>query len=250
MTGKIHSVFSGGTVDGPGIRFVVFMQGCPLRCKWCHNPEGQSFNNFVNTIFNYQIIENKGEYKLSYNETLIATYDVPKGYKKANQTKYTTTFIGKNNIVLYTVYLSDVDKVISLDKKTAKKLVKKIKEEYATSSNDIEIVVNVQKNEVKDKYLVSTTFLNPKRNYRDIIILVIDKSELNHETDKVYPSVGIVGDFNNDFVTSNPSGNLAFSTKNTYSTGRNTPVFSSFRYFYIVHFSSPLLYYSYYKDSI
>ena len=94
MKGRISSLQSLGTLDGPGIRYVVFMQGCPLRCSCCHNPETHDING--GTEYSAQeILENVLKYReyfgqdggitLSGGEPLMQTEFAIEVFKKCKE---------------------------------------------------------------------------------------------------------------------------------------------------------------------
>ncbi len=79
MEGYIHSIETCGTLDGPGIRYVIFLQGCPLRCKFCHNPDSwqinagkkTSVNDLMEDILRYKNYIKTGGITLSGGEPLL-----------------------------------------------------------------------------------------------------------------------------------------------------------------------------------
>lgn len=79
MTGRIHSIQTLGTVDGPGVRAVIFLQGCPLRCAYCHNPdtwdpkggEEVSGEDVANRILRLKAFYQKGGVTVSGGEPLM-----------------------------------------------------------------------------------------------------------------------------------------------------------------------------------
>lgn len=67
IKGKVHSFQSFGAVDGPGIRFVVFLQGCPYSCPYCHNPDTRPFSGGTEYTVD-EIVEKAKRYKTYFGE--------------------------------------------------------------------------------------------------------------------------------------------------------------------------------------
>ena len=100
MEGYIHSTESFGAVDGPGVRFIVFTSGCPMRCKYCHNPdtwdmtkgEKHTTDELIKTALRYKPYwHNGGGITVSGGEPLMQIDFLIDLFKKAKENDVHTT---------------------------------------------------------------------------------------------------------------------------------------------------------------
>ena len=154
MQGYIHSIEPMGLVDGPGIRVVIFMQGCPLRCLFCHNPDTWKKNEnylttskeIVDTVRKYRsYIEDNGGITLSGGEPLYQsefTLDILKMCKKAGiHTCLDTSGVGYDKKYLEDI-LKYTDLIIldikAIDEDNYKKMTGKSMEEFNYFLNKVQ----------------------------------------------------------------------------------------------------------------
>ncbi len=69
MNGKVRDFETMGLVDGPGMRLVVFLAGCKLRCLYCHNPETWDKSNFIKEVSSEDILTQYNKYSSYYGES-------------------------------------------------------------------------------------------------------------------------------------------------------------------------------------
>ncbi len=124
MTGNIHSIETFGTVDGPGVRLVVFMQGCPMRCLYCHNPdtwragagENVTANSIIEEYEKNRPFYSRGGITVTGGEPLMQLDFVTELFSLARERRIHTcidtsgaTFLSDSS-----EYISRIDKLLSL----------------------------------------------------------------------------------------------------------------------------------------
>ena len=123
IIGRIHSFQSLGTVDGPGIRFVVFMQGCNLRCACCHNPDTHNIHDgteytpeeIVKKVTRYrEYFGNEGGITLSGGEPLLQAKFAHKLFSLCHAEGINTCLDTSGNILNEDIkeLLSETDRVL------------------------------------------------------------------------------------------------------------------------------------------
>ncbi|MEE1114417.1 MAG: pyruvate formate-lyase-activating protein [Eubacterium sp.] len=101
LTGRVHSLESFGSVDGPGVRYVIFLQGCNLRCRFCHNPDTWSLtgtsvremtaDELIRTAYRYRTYWGKnGGITVSGGEPLLQIDFLIELFRKAKEKKIHT----------------------------------------------------------------------------------------------------------------------------------------------------------------
>ena len=189
---KVHSVESFGTVDGPGIRFVLFLQGCHLECKYCHNRDTwdinsghyKSLDEIFNKIMNYKnYIYPRGGVTISGGEPLLQhqfIYELFTKLKKEN----IHTCIDTSGMVALT---NDIKKLIDItdlflldikhiDDKKCKELVgksNKLELEFAKylSNNNKPMWIRPGFTDDKEDLLKLKNFINSLKTVKKVELL-------------------------------------------------------------------------------
>ncbi|UYZ82712.1 pyruvate formate lyase 1-activating protein [Entomomonas sp. E2T0] len=117
-TGSIHSIESFGTVDGPGIRFIVFFQGCVMRCLYCHNPDtwdikaGRliTIDELMQEIISYKhfLIPNGGGVTASGGEAMLQAEFISQWFKACHSAGISTCLDTNGYVKRYTQHIIDL----------------------------------------------------------------------------------------------------------------------------------------------
>lgn len=98
MNGKISDIETMGLVDGPGMRLVLFLSGCKLRCLYCHNPETWNMKDYKKEISSEDVLKQYKRYSAYYGETGGVTFSGGEPLLQSEFVLETIKLLKENNI--------------------------------------------------------------------------------------------------------------------------------------------------------